>query len=268
MGFFAWVHLAIAIGIVWVLIRAIPRFAPLWRDRPFGAPGPRFFDRSARPRNAETSRAELIPDSPVGFGYKTAWLAVRTVDTARLAESLPLEMIRPCNWREGIHEARGRVFIAPPIDGWTLAVGGPLALEKDQLRVLLNRLSAAFGEAQSFSTHRGSDSHAWARSVNGAILRAFECGDGEILWNEGEPTPEERELGFVVTEPFDPPNDDADHGDPEGEPPARWPSEEWVPILAGHWSINPLELDSRTEVTGLGLRGRWLKNRLAAGLQR
>ncbi len=75
-----------------------------------------------------TALTQKVPDSPVNFGYKCMWYAVKTVDKQKLAEKLGLNNVSDCNWHTGIERAyKGSVFITPAIDGWTLACGLGLA---------------------------------------------------------------------------------------------------------------------------------------------
>ena len=75
---------------------------------------------------------------------------------------------------------------------------------------------------------------------------------GETLWDEGEQTPEERDLGFRFF----------DERSPEASQEGYWerkdlsfPNEDCVTRLAGAWSLDPTTLDERFPVPGLGLLG-------------
>ena len=60
---------------------------------------------------------QMAPDSPVSFGYKCMWYAVKTEDKQELADFLELKNISVSNWQSGIPKAyEGFVFITPPID--------------------------------------------------------------------------------------------------------------------------------------------------------
>ena len=64
-----------------------------------------------------------------------------------------------------------RFFLAPVVDGWTLAVLGGGELFEDDVAgagtVELPSLSRRFGEVQKFATHRVVEYQAWQRWVNG-----------------------------------------------------------------------------------------------------
>jgi hypothetical protein len=200
------------------------------------------------------------PDLPQSFGYKVAWLALRTIDTRAAVEALGLRDIRPANWGGGISQAyESAVFVTPPLSDWTLAVGVTLFPSGEPAQVvkpLLERLSRCFGEAHYFATHRVVESHTWARAVHGRLVRGYGwVGDrGETVWDEGEQTPEERDLGFRF---FDERSPEASQEDYWARQDLRFPDEECVMRLAGAWSLDPTALEQLFRVPGLGVLGKF-----------
>ncbi len=198
------------------------------------------------------------PDLPQPFGYKIAWLALRTADTRAVAAALGLGGTRPSNWREGVvHAYKSEVFVTPPLSSWTLAVGSPLFVSGDPSQVvkpLLGRLSRQFGEAQYFCTHRVVELHVWAKAVQGRLVRGYGwIGErGQTLWDEGEQTPAERDLGFRF---FDERSPDAAGEGYWARQDLSFPDEEAVMRLAAVWSLDPTTLDQRFKEPGLGLLG-------------
>lgn len=202
-------------------------------------------------------------DFPVPFGYKVAWLALRTPDTQAVVDALGLLWARPSNWGEGVAQAyQSEVFVTPPLSPWTLAVGfslfppdGPAPFVKP----LLERLSRQFGEGQYFCTHRVVEAHVWARGVRGQLVRGYGwIGErGETLWDEGEQTPEERNLGFRF---FDERSADAASGDYWARKDLSFPDEGAVMRLAALWSIDPTTLDQQFHEPGLGVLGTFPKS--------
>ena len=199
---------------------------------------------------------EPQPDSPVPFGYKTSWLAVRSIDAAAIAAALGFADPDRTPWAQGIKAAyEGSVFVTPPIDGWTLVVGDAVAPLVEQAhggwRANLIELSERFGEVQMFTTHRGSELHGWAMARSGTVARAY-CyvgESGEVRYDEGSQTAAEQELGF-------------DFGDPDSaaaEDDSYWEREDLVPdegsvmALAGKWSVAPIELSQSSGLPALGL---------------
>jgi len=128
-----------------------------------------------------------VGTGPVGFGYKHAWLAIRTEDMEAAADALGVIDAHPASWAVGIKAAYEAglgpppVFLTPVVDGWTLAVlGGGELLEDDGVgggALDLPSLSHHFGEVQKFATHRIADYQEWQRWVNGSPVR---CGSAYL----------------------------------------------------------------------------------------
>lgn len=169
------------------------------------------------------------PDGPVPFGYKTAWLAIRCDDPRQAAEALHCRSMELANWATGLlrsEETGGALFCAPVMDGFVLAIGQALFSLTEQ-RDELETLAGQFPEVQYFASHRVSSSYCWARYEAGRCMRAYGIADGEVLWNTGELTPQERSLGFDA---FPVPGaEETDH----------WPDEEDVLDIAAAWGIDP-----------------------------
>jgi hypothetical protein len=234
------------IGIITALV-LIFFFAKEWRSRKVASP---------RQTNIETVD-HTIPDMPIDFGYKCLWFAVKTDDKAKLATLLDLENIQDCNWKVGIDHAYDNeiVFITPAINGWTFACGWALPLHPDDVKIVLEDLSREFGEAQYFMTHRMTNFHCWMKATNGQMQRTYALlgESGENLIIEGEPTAIEKtfNLGNTLSDKAR----DKAYLDRED---VNWPDEDMVMKIAGNWSINPGELESRKDnVPGLGLVGRF-----------
>ena len=62
------------------------------------------------------------------------------------------------------------------------------------------QLGSRFPEVQYFFTYPLIDFFAWARIVEGKLVRGFAIGDQGILLNRGKPTREERRLGLKLFE--------------------------------------------------------------------
>ena len=199
-------------------------------------------------------RSAATGTGPVGFGYKIAWLAIRTEETQAAAEALRLTDARATSWAEGIDAAYGAqqrrapVFLTPAVDGWTLAVlGGGELFEDDGGgggTLDLASLSHRFGEVQKFATHRVVEHQEWQRWVHGSPARRY-CWvgeSGEIRFDEGEPIRAEGNLLRA-----------ADLG-------GDWDAfdladEETVMAVAAEWSVNPTTLDERDDLPPGGLLG-------------
>ncbi len=202
------------------------------------------------------------PDRPCPFGYRMCWLAIRTRDTHRVVDVLGLHNHETSNWRTGIgivydrQLGPQRVFVSPPVNGWTFVVG--LAIPQplgdgfvDKWTPLMTRLGHEFIEVQYFSTFPAIDFHAWARIVDGKMVRAFATGDEGVLLTIGKPTKDEKSLGLKL---FELRGVRGRAGDAGGEL-ILHPTEEHVMKVAARWSIDPTLLDTSAVTTepGLGL---------------
>ncbi|WP_371371930.1 hypothetical protein [Sporomusa aerivorans] len=154
----------------------------------------------------EASNIAIDDIEPIEFGYKCSWLAIKTNDTQKVVESLKLKDVKESDWSNGITAAyrdNGEVYVTPQIGEWILIIGCSLpdsgdSRYPDKITPLLIKLSSEFPEVQYFATHRTIEYHAWAKAINGHIIRAYAyIGEqGVTIWNKGEQTKEEKELNF------------------------------------------------------------------------
>ncbi|WP_299461364.1 hypothetical protein [uncultured Gimesia sp.] len=193
---------------------------------------------------------DSTPDTPVGFGYKMSWLAIKSSDAHAVVETLVIDHLQPANWQTGITAAyHGHTFISPPVHGWVLVASYHLPelgndAEPQRFTPLLAGLSQKFGEVQYFGTQRVVGYHAWSRFLNGTETRAFAyLGErGEILADRGEKTDAEIQLGY---EYFDPDSPDADSDAHWEREDLCYPDEEHVMEIAGLWGVNPSHLEEQ-----------------------
>ncbi len=189
------------------------------------------------------------PDGPRAFGCGMAWLAIRSDDALEVIAGLRLEAASPCNWNSGIGAVYDdwlgavRVFVSPPVNGWTFVVGlqlpHPLGTGfVDKCTPMLVDLGGRFEEVQYFFTYPPIDYYAWARVKDGRLVRAFAVGDEGVIWNKGRPSREERALGLKL---FEMRGVRGRKGDAGGEL-ILHPTEDHVLRLANRWSIDPTTL--------------------------
>ena len=203
---------------------------------------------------------QTIADSPVGFGYKCMWFAVKTSNQQRIAEMLKLKNVAKCNWRVGIDKAyEGAVYITPPINGWTLACGlglpggGDSKERINEIKQILSAMSSEFGEAQYFCTHRVVELHCWIRALKGKVTRvySFSGEDGGNIMIEGIPTEFEKQNHLINT--FSKEAKNEHYFETNG---LVIPDEEFIMKLAGKWSVDPTQIGSRQDISpALGLLG-------------
>ena len=209
---------------------------------------------------SEFKKIDIEKDMPIDFGYKTVWIAVKTDNKERIAEIIGLKNIQSSNWKSGIETAYGNgVFITPQIGQWTLAAGIKLNnnnnLENiNRLEKTINKLSAEFGEAQSFGTHRVVEYHHWMKSINGKIARVYSyIGEsGESIKVFGELT--ESEIGLNL---FNSLSQEAKSDEYWNREDLDYADEELVMKIAENWSVNPTKLTKRKDIKDeLGLVGK------------
>jgi hypothetical protein len=184
------------------------------------------------------------PDTPVPFGYKCVWFAVKTTNSVEVLETVGFKSAIRCNWMSGIKAAyHEQVFVSPPVQGWTLIVGQDLPTLDDPARVkqtenLLTKLSAKFEEAHHYATHRVAEYHCWAKASNGKIVReyAYLGESGETVRNMGEKTEGEKAAGI-------------------GNAATYVPDEETVMKVAEKWSLNPSTLNQQSAAPATGWLG-------------
>ncbi|SFQ82270.1 hypothetical protein [Hymenobacter arizonensis] len=250
----------------WLLAGSVLLLALLWLFRGPSQPvrpasaGP---EQAVRPPAPSATDVPTAPDGPEGFGYKMAWIAVRTTDTAALLQALPVDQLQRCTWQQGVAGAYGpSVFVTPAVGAWTLVAGTslpfldrPAAVQAAQ--ALLLPLSRTFGEAQYFSSHRVVEAHGWMKAVDGQLVRAYaHVGDqGETVVASGTRTAAEP-VTLVNTLSAAAQRDAAYRERPD----VTSPDEELVMQVAGRWSVDPTTLEERHDVApGLGWQGRFTR---------
>ena len=184
-------------------------------------------------------------DQPIPFGWGMGWFAVRSGDPQQIARELRLQKIHVSNWEEGLKAAMGpeSVFLSPEVSGWSFIVGNALPSgPQEECLTLLADLSRAFEEAQYFGTEDVTEFHAWAKASNGRLRRAyaFSGEQGAVLWDRGEVTEEEKELGLLF---------------PEKTILSNSPDSSSVFKIAARWSLDPTRLDEGDYSTSTGLLG-------------
>jgi hypothetical protein len=193
---------------------------------------------------------EENPDAPKRFGSEMAWIAIRSTDSAAVADVLGLANGVKTNWNSGIGTVydeelgSGHLFLSPPVEGWTFLVGlslphplGPAFVDK--VTPLLLGLGQHFADVQYFFTYPTMDFFAWARVRQGRLVRRFAVNDEGVVWDNGRLTPEERALGLRLFELRGVRERDGDAG---GEI-VLYPTEDHVLQIARGWGIDPMQIE-------------------------
>lgn len=217
----------------------------------------RYQKARAKLEEAEETRTER--DSPLEdlpqFALKRAgsWLAVKGANAQAVQLALELHNPKRCSWAEGLSaDGEQRLFVSPPVSGWTLVIGPALPDPAEDVDVcfrFLLDLSRKLGHVQYFSVHAALDHHAWVRAEAGKIVRAYAWA-GKTLWNQGNPTPAEGALNMKCRE-YGELAEPAIFGLPEHGP----GNSDNVHSLAARWSIDPGEIDERFIVREWGIVG-------------
>lgn len=181
-----------------------------------------------------------------------SWLAIRSRDMVAVQSALGLRNAVPCSWAEGLAAAQ-KLFIAPPMNGWTLVFGSGMPDPGDDVDAafrFIRELSRKLGQVQFFQAEPLLQHHAWVLAESGRIVRAYAWA-GATVWNQGVKTTAETSLGVKCFS--------------YGEIP---PADEWtvadyiianvdkVPQIARRWSLDPAEIDLRTVAKARGIAGR------------
>jgi hypothetical protein len=190
----------------------------------------------------------------MSFGYKSAWFALRSANTEAVMRALSLSSPVLAKAKVAIDAAygndsagpSGKVFVTPPLSGWTLATSTGFFdiadAEPAQFPEMVAKLSTELGtEVQFFATHRVIEAHLWARAIGGRLVRAYSyVGEsGEKKVDIGELTPEEVALDLRF---FDPSSPDAEHDGYWERQDLKYPDEDDVMRVAERWSVNPSAL--------------------------
>ncbi len=205
-------------------------------------------------REAEFLRGERLAWQPV-FDAPFRWIAIRGGNARMLQAALRLRNPRPCSWEEGLHRTLDhKIFISPPVNGWTLVMGPDLpdpADDVDECFHFLTRLSRLVGEVQFFSINRMFSHHAWVRMENVKVRRAY-AWCRQTVWNQGAVTETERALRLHLFDYLESPEKSySSHLDPLGA------ATEKVALLAARWSVDPTTVDFRSLRDHRGISGRF-----------
>ncbi len=182
-----------------------------------------------------------LPETPIPFGPKMAWLAVPGFKPSEVIAALRLDDVQTANWSKGLQEAyadNNLVYVSPSLGGWVLVIGKTLWERADMNRSAenipwLKEICRKFGNACFFSTMRGLNNHGWVGIRDGQIFRAYGYSGElqDLIWLIGEPTEEEIAInpGFIteMREKYQP-----------GFRPII-PDEKLVLAVAAAWSVDP-----------------------------
>ena len=166
----------------------------------------------------------------------TQWLAVRSANPRTVQDALGRNRASVDSWSEGV-SGGNKFFISQQVHGWVIVTGPGLPNpgdDVDECFRFLTDASRKLGHVQFFLANPITQHHAWARMDDGCVTRAYAWA-GETIWNQGFKTLPEIELGLKCF----------GYGEnPPGNETAEMNTRK-VPLLAGRWSVDPAEVNSR-----------------------
>jgi len=184
-------------------------------------------------KKSTTSIISVEADFPVAFGYKTAWYVVKGESSLSVIEKLKLSVVSEANWETGLEEAynKNEIFVSPRVKDCVLVINLAHWNSDD-----IKEDGKLFPELQYFGSHRVADYYAWAKFIDGELLRFYTYVGGEgQLESEGELGSEELTLGFDKY----PQEDNLDTWTDEDWNSAIFPDEDSVIDIAQAWGIDP-----------------------------
>jgi hypothetical protein len=210
-----------------------------------------------RGKEPEQTSFPRVGYCPSVFDHACRWLVIKGSNMGSVQAALGLHNPMPCSWGEGLSQlTEQKLFVSPPVKGWILVIGQSLPDPADDVDVcyhFLTKLSRTLGQVQFFSVNRAVNHHAWVRMEGGRVKRAY-AWSGETLWNQGEPTQPEKDLGLKCYA----------YGE---EPPVLCSADEHganadkVIFLAARWSFDPTAVDEAALHAGLGVAGQIIQPR-------
>lgn len=214
--------------------------------------------QAARERAQGQARIKFSPaanleegDGSLTVRRPACWLAIKSRNLRTVETALGLHHVKPCSMFEGLGGEQP-VFVAPPVNGWVLVTGSDLpdpAEDVDACFRFLIGLSRKLGQVQLFTANSALGYHSWVRAEKGRISRAYSWA-GKALWNQGQPTPAEQELGvrcFEYADPNDIALEVADFVQANVEKVAQ---------LAAKWSLDPGRITLKASCSAGGIAGK------------
>lgn len=190
-----------------------------------------------------TSPENASPFHHLALKRPNCWLAIKNRNLLAVQSALALHNPKPCSLLEGLAgEAEQKLFVSPPVSGWTLVIGSALpdpTEDVDACFRFLLEVSRKLGHVQYFFANPMLNHHGWAQAESGQILRGYAWA-GKTLWTQGLMTPAECDLSMRCFDYAD----SADVLQFGSSDPASNNAEK-VHLLAARWSVDPEDLDER-----------------------
>ena len=143
-----------------------------------------------------------IPD---GAGYKSCWMVSKSSNRDDIVKNFNLKDTRTVSWNDGLkivdNYNEKAVMVSDNYDNINYIIGKALC-EVSYNDKLLKHLAENCTELYFFYTHRVSDSHGFAKVVNGDIVRKYYYDEYRIC-DYGDITKLEKQKGWNFAKNFD-----------------------------------------------------------------
>lgn len=195
----------------------------------------------------------------LAFTPPRSWIAVHSTQPQDIETALGLKNLTRCQWDAdycSLADSERELFIAPPIDGWTLIFGAGLnrfGIDPSLAFHYFRELSQKLGTIQFFHANPAVMNHCWLHASGGDIQRAY-CWNGQASWNQGPVTRGEKELHMRLYDYGCGPEPTSQHIYNSAQDHLTLNLDK-IYMLAGFWSINPLTVDISHWEKQEGLRG-------------
>ena len=177
------------------------------------------------------------------FGYKIVWLAIKGAEIDTILSCCPeLRYVREAGWKDAMKEVTEKwtkAMLSGPYDGWVFLIGSGLwdLSQVDEIVKVMGRIGERAKEVCYFASHRVSEAYAFARVVQGKMIRLYSYADGQLFGCIGERSDVEEKLSLTF----------AEREEDLFEEGFDYIDEEDVLRIAGEWSMHPEALLGREE---------------------
>lgn len=194
-------------------------------------------NRHSSPKNQDQGLALTPPK---------AWMAIQSSRLINVEDTFGIKECQKIDWdpSDCLHQDE-KIFIAPPVRGWTLVFGEPLKTrytDIDELFHFIKRISESYGTVQYFSVDPVTGYHCWINSHDGKFLRSY-VWDGETIWNQGTATQAEKKLNLMTLDYFESPPENEEISFVRLHPDIHKNIDQ-IYALSGLWGVNPLSVDT------------------------
>ena len=198
----------------------------------------------------------VYPDSPIGFGRKINYLAIKSNDISLVKSVIyKNKQAKRTNWAKGIQGAYNNfTYITAPLNNWIFVLNPKFPFDDISTvncQNTLKKISENFEEVQFYGNHRVSGYTMWSKIQDKRIIRAFSYAGGEFF-EMGEVSSIEKEI--IRKRKIDFAKDDLEFSRTAKDWQCLGGNEDHPFEIAEKWSLNPENLNEIfKEKTELGI---------------